>query len=443
MKPTPRLFQPSGLNSHFHGNATLSFAEYIEKTRQMIAKARIDLTPETTQSIPIQLEDTGFVSSSSNTKPGGFLRGKCFASPLNSNRNTACHPNTSRDFLRDNALTENSVLKGERYILDANSPREWLSTTIPKQGLLLIHGLYDSPFMVKDLGDYFAKQGLLVRSILLPGHATVPGDLLNVHHSEWLKAVDYGVETLAKEVDDIFILGFSLGGVLALHKALSDTRIKGLLLISPALRLPKQWLIGFLSYWQRWVQWIVPNTKWYKKRSFQKDTTKYESFTCNAARQIYQLIVKTQQRLKQHTLSIPVFLAISAEDEVICPKACLDFFTSQPHPKSELLWYARHHELIEDNRANVKSSFFPEEKILDFSHICLTNSPDNPHYGQRGDYRDFLQYADNKAPRHQEIFLGAVSEENRKRYVIQRLSYNPDFKEMTQKMGEWLLSSTR
>jgi hypothetical protein len=68
------------------------------------------------RSIPIQLEDTGFVSSSSNTKPGGFLRGKRLVSPLDSTGYTACHSNTSRTFLRDNALTETSVLKGERYI---------------------------------------------------------------------------------------------------------------------------------------------------------------------------------------------------------------------------------------------------------------------------------------------------------------------------------------
>jgi hypothetical protein len=70
--------------------------------------------------IPIQLEDAGFVSSSSNTKPGGFLRGKSLVSPLNSTGYTTRHPNTSRTFLRDNALTENSVLKGEWYIYPFN-----------------------------------------------------------------------------------------------------------------------------------------------------------------------------------------------------------------------------------------------------------------------------------------------------------------------------------
>jgi type IV pilus assembly protein PilW len=66
--------------------------------------------------ISISPQDAVFASTSEITKPGGFLRGKRLISPLNSNRNTARHPNTSRDFLRDNALTETSVLKGERYI---------------------------------------------------------------------------------------------------------------------------------------------------------------------------------------------------------------------------------------------------------------------------------------------------------------------------------------
>jgi 1-acyl-sn-glycerol-3-phosphate acyltransferase len=64
-----------------------------------------------------------------NTKPGGFLRGKCFASPLDSDRNTACHPNTSRDFLRDKALTQTSILKGERYnvkiVIRSKQPSEY------------------------------------------------------------------------------------------------------------------------------------------------------------------------------------------------------------------------------------------------------------------------------------------------------------------------------
>src|SRR4051794_18908145 len=68
----------------------------------------------------------------------------------------------------------------------ANSPFEWKPTRgEQKQGILLIHGLFDSPFMMRDIARHFLSRGFLVRTILLPGHGTVPGDLLNIERSEW------------------------------------------------------------------------------------------------------------------------------------------------------------------------------------------------------------------------------------------------------------------
>lgn len=322
-------------------------------------------------------------------------------------------------------------------ILDANSPREWSSNPHLKKGLLLIHGLYDSPFMVQDLGNYFSSEGLLTRSILLPGHGTVPGDLLNVRYQEWIKAVDYGVETLTKEVDQVFVLGFSLGGVLALHKALRDIRIKGVLLIAPAITIQRETLLGFLLHCQWLVQWLT-HARWYQKRDFQRDYAKYESFTCNAVRQIYELILETKQLLQRGSLPIPFFLTTSEQDEVICPKGALSFFNSHPHPQSELLWYSKHPKESSDARMIIKNTALSDQRILDFSHTCLPISPNNPHYGKHGDYRDFLQYPDNQPPRSDEIFLGAASTENLRHHVIQRLSYNPDFEDMVQRMGRWV-----
>src|SRR5690348_2719348 len=64
------------------------------------------------------------------------------------------------------------------------------ATRSPKQGVLLLHGLLDSPFVMKDIGNYFQSQGMLVRALVLPGHGTVPGALLNVSYHDWLAAVE-------------------------------------------------------------------------------------------------------------------------------------------------------------------------------------------------------------------------------------------------------------
>ena len=111
-------------------------------------------------------------------------------------------------------------------IIEANSPFELrptnpiVSTQTPtkmKYGALLIHGLLDSPFIMKDAGLHLQSQGLLVRSILLPGHGTVPGSLLNVKYEDWLQAVRYGIASLAKDVEHIFLVGFSTGASLSIY----------------------------------------------------------------------------------------------------------------------------------------------------------------------------------------------------------------------------------
>src|SRR5688572_13718977 len=74
-------------------------------------------------------------------------------------------------------------------IVTANCPYEWRPEQKTKQGALLLHGLYDSCFSMKDVGHHLLSKNFLVRSVLLPGHGTVPGDLLNVDYREWIKTI--------------------------------------------------------------------------------------------------------------------------------------------------------------------------------------------------------------------------------------------------------------
>ncbi|MGZ8257306.1 MAG: hypothetical protein ACXW1C_05030, partial [Gallionella sp.] len=39
-----------------------------------------------------------------------------------------------------------------------------------QRGIVLTHGLTDSPYFMRSLGEFFTAQGFLVMAILLPGH---------------------------------------------------------------------------------------------------------------------------------------------------------------------------------------------------------------------------------------------------------------------------------
>jgi len=80
-----------------------------------------------------------------------------------------------------------------------------------RRGVLLTHGLSDSPYHMRHLAAFFQRQGFCVMAVLLPGHGTQPGDLLDVRWQEWAKAVDYGADRLAAEADELYLAGFSAG----------------------------------------------------------------------------------------------------------------------------------------------------------------------------------------------------------------------------------------
>ncbi len=39
-----------------------------------------------------------------------------------------------------------------------------------------------------------------------------------------------------------------------------------------------------------------------------------------------------------------------------------------------------------DSRILMRNSYYPDLNIVNFSHVCIPFSPQNPHYGQQGDY---------------------------------------------------------
>ena len=58
------------------------------------------------------------------------------------------------------------------------------ATGRPSRGVLLLHGLSDMPLAMRDLADAFAARCFVVRAMLLPGHGTRAGDLLDVTRGE-------------------------------------------------------------------------------------------------------------------------------------------------------------------------------------------------------------------------------------------------------------------
>lgn len=312
-------------------------------------------------------------------------------------------------------------------IATLNSPFEFNPNVDKKHpiGLLFIHGLLDSPFTMRDLADRFFEQEMLCRGVLLPGHGTTPEHLLHIHYQDWIKAVDYGIETLRSDAEKIFLVGYSTGATLSLYHALRHDNIAGMILIAPAIKIkfPADPLMHLLPY----LTWTNKRNVWIKKEN-EIDYAKYLSISYHAVCQVSELTKQLPAIMKP---SCPIFVVVSDDDETISSTAAIRAFQKTSNPKSKLLIYTPHPKKQNDPRITERNSYFPDQHIDHFSHRCLPFSPTNPHYGINGDYAKRSHVENGKRYGAYIGFLGHYYALLHKlqvtREIRQELTYNPDF----------------
>ncbi len=121
--------------------------------------------------------------------------------------------------------------------------------------VLLLHGLTDSPYSLRSIGEHLAARGLRVVGLRLPGHGTAPSGLLSFEFEDMQAAVRTAMRDLRRRLGPdvpIYMIGYSNGGALAVDYSLSLLegealpRPAGLVLLSPAIAVSKLAVVGRL-----------------------------------------------------------------------------------------------------------------------------------------------------------------------------------------------------
>lgn len=113
-------------------------------------------------------------------------------------------------------------------------------------GILMIHGFTGSPSEMRYLGDFLREKGFSVKGVLLKGHGTTPKDMKATNHFDWIKSAEEAYHELAGQCEEVFIVGFSMGGAIGLHLA-HKYKIKGIISLSTPIRiLNRQYYIAML-----------------------------------------------------------------------------------------------------------------------------------------------------------------------------------------------------
>jgi len=190
-----------------------------------------------------------------------------------------------------------------------------------RTGCLLIHGFTGTPKEMRWMGDYLNLQGYSCLGIRLHGHATDPGDMIHSRWTDWTACVEDGYHLLRGSTDRIFLIGLSMGGVLAL---LMSTRLEvaGVVGMSTPYSLPREYPLWLLRIYSRFIRYApkskeTPGASWFDKRAY----VDHVSYPQNPIISVAELkLLLTAMRAALPEVRKPVLLIHSRDDSYVLPQ---------------------------------------------------------------------------------------------------------------------------
>ena len=379
-------------------------------------------------------------------------------------------------------------------------PRNWnrtfeLEADAPIGGVLLLHGMSDSPYSLRALGEAFNRAGYLVVGLRLPGHGTAPSGLKAATWQDMAAAVRLAMAHLADKLGDrpIHIIGYSTGGPLALDFALEAVEEGGkaapasLVLVSPAIRVHPA---GALARFKDALS-VVPGLGdlAYLAVMGEFDPFNYNSFATNAGAQVHAITRAVDRRIRTlaqepaRASKFPPILAFkSAVDFTVTTEAIVDDLLMRlPAGRNELVLFDINRNaaikstlLVSDPApltdrlmadeslpfavtfvtnespqsasvvARYKAPFSPEESsvrplglawplgVVSLSHVALAFPPDDPLYGRGPPGSDDRVFLGDMALRGERGLVSIPAD------WLLRQRYNPFYPYLEARVLQWL-----
>ncbi len=213
-------------------------------------------------------------------------------------------------------------------------------------GVLALHGYTSSLKTISGLVPVLEKQDIPYLFPVLRGHGTDYKALKGLQSEDWLKDARQALLELNKKCQQIIVVGFSMGGLLALDLGIEFEKVvKGLVLVAPALKFvsPLVHLTPFLE--KLFPFWDSPTA--FNCSQLASENRNYPRFATDSFQSLLQYSNDIQTRLGQ--FSHPLLLLHSKKDKVISPDSARIILEGVNSTEKEVVWFDHSgHEMMQD-----------------------------------------------------------------------------------------------
>ncbi|WP_164214619.1 alpha/beta fold hydrolase [Virgibacillus sp. YIM 98842] len=207
-------------------------------------------------------------------------------------------------------------------------------------GCLMIHGYTGSPYEISPLANHLKENtNWKIEVPTLPGHGKNL-DLRDVSHESWIETAEKELQQLMRKCDDIYLIGFSMGGMIASYLA-AKYEVEKLVLLATAGKYLSFKQIG-MDMGEILADRIKGELDSNKMYLHYKNKTGHVPFKANI--EFMKLVRFTRRYLKK--VKTPVLIAQGQQDGMVPYKTAYYLDKEITSEEKEVVFFERSKHLI-------------------------------------------------------------------------------------------------
>ncbi|WP_369683946.1 alpha/beta hydrolase [Evansella sp. LMS18] len=201
-------------------------------------------------------------------------------------------------------------------------------------GCLCLHGFSGNPKEIDAITTYLEKKKWLVYTPTLPGHGE-NNTLKGITYKHWIYAATVAVEELLKRCEKVYVIGFSMGGMIASYIASRYPVEKLVLLSSSAYYLNPKQILEVVSGWI--VEGLRGELEDDKLYQFYKQ--KVLETPLEATKQFTKMVKELRGHLKN--IKVPTLIIQGESDGLVPPKSAQYIYEQIQSEEKDLYFFPK------------------------------------------------------------------------------------------------------